>query len=661
MSSSSSSASLLSTSNLNNFFLSGNDFHKIEKFVKAKQKTFEIQVCSHSFFFSDIQLLLISKFCFEFILKTKQPFIIEETQNISKQDLLTCFQQLYSLLSLSQSICISSENVIFYQYLSKILDNSQLSLICDRVKSSNESTFFLLSSICFGSLDEEIQSKINNFEIILREEKVIKCNNILSSLISNKIAKIIGNSHIIDFSSFKYPYIIIELFSVLKGKIVLLDNIDQELLIETILFLNIEAEMLKDFICFSIQDLSLFKQSQIEQIISSNFFHLINETALFEYIFNEIEGNRNKISLIEYIYFGLINYNSFIPFISSIEFSEISNEIFEHFKKTFYSTFLNFKEESNQQLLSFSSLIKNFCLIEYNYFELYHIFNIPINISLFENVLSIEQADGNILTFKDDEKSYISLKAPKNIILINFYFSDFEYEIDYEFDDFLFIIIPNSITSLNDKCFYKCLSLRQISLPSSITSLGNYCFSRCSFLAQISLPDSILSLGYGCFSGCSSLTQISLPNSITSLYDYCFLGCPSLSQISLPDGITSLSTYCFSGCSSLTQISFPNSLTSLSGSCFSGCSSLTRISLPNSITSLDSWCFWKCSSLIQISLPNSITLLGNYCFLGCSSLTQISLPNSIISLGNCCFIGCSSLTQIFLPNSIKKIGNYCFA
>jgi hypothetical protein len=71
------------------------------------------------------------------------------------------------------------------------------------------------------------------------------------------------------------------------------------------------------------------------------------------------------------IYFGLIDYNSFVHSVSLIEFSDISNENFEHFKETFYSTFLNFKEEFIQQFLSYSSLMENCYSIKHNYLELH--------------------------------------------------------------------------------------------------------------------------------------------------------------------------------------------------------------------------------------------------------------------------------------------------
>jgi hypothetical protein len=267
---------------------------------------------------------------------------------------------------------------------------------------------------------------------------------------------------------------------------------------------------------------------KFNQIILSSFLHLTNEEELFEIILNKIKEDSLNISLIKYIYFGLVYYNSFIQISSSLQFSSITNEFFELCKEVFYSTFLNFKEEFTQQILSFSSLIENFDIIEHNYYELYYLLNITIDSSLSDNILLIEHVNENKLKFTDKEKSFIFDQKAKYIILFNIYFEDCENDIDYFSDDTLFISIPILVTSLGNCCFQECSSLTQISLPNSITSLGYRCFSKCSSLTQISLPNSIISLGHNCFCECKNLIEINCPPSLNNINDEIFFGCSSL-------------------------------------------------------------------------------------------------------------------------------------
>jgi hypothetical protein len=96
--------------------------------------------------------------------------------------------------------------------------------------------------------------------------------------------KIIKKSNFIDFSSFERPSIIVELFSVLKGTTIFLNNFNHQFLIDTMFYLEKEVEMLKDFIHFSIQDLTLLSESMLKTVLQSPLLHLTNESELFQYI-----------------------------------------------------------------------------------------------------------------------------------------------------------------------------------------------------------------------------------------------------------------------------------------------------------------------------------------------------------------------------------------
>ena len=87
--------------------------------------------------------------------------------------------------------------------------------------------------------------------------------------------------------------------------------------------------------------------------------------------------------------------------------------------------------------------------------------------------------------------------------------------------------IPNSVTSLGDRCFYDCSSLTSITIPNSVTSLGEGCFAYCSSLPSITIPNSVTSLGGYCFSGCSRLTSIyMLPSTPPSTGSNMFYNAP---------------------------------------------------------------------------------------------------------------------------------------
>ena len=216
------------------------------------------------------------------------------------------------------------------------------------------------------------------------------------------------------------------------------------------------------------------------------------------------------------------------------------------------------------------------------------------------------------------------------------------------------------VTSLSEKCFSDCSSIKSITIPSSVTSLGNSCFFKCSGLTSITIPSSVTSLGDFCFYDCRGLTSITIPSSVTSLGGSCFSGCSGLTSITIPSSVTSLGGSCFYGCSGLTSITIPSSVTSLGSDCFYGCRGLTSITIPSSVTSLGGHCFDGCSGLASITIPSSVTLLDNFCFQGCSGLTSITIPSSVTSLSYSCFYGCSGLTSITIPSSVTSLGYSCF-
>ena len=61
--------------------------------------------------------------------------------------------------------------------------------------------------------------------------------------------------------------------------------------------------------------------------------------------------------------------------------------------------------------------------------------------------------------------------------------------------------VEYTVTSLGEKCFYRCSGLTSITIPSSVTTLGESCFES-SGLTSITIPSSVTSLGESCFCGC---------------------------------------------------------------------------------------------------------------------------------------------------------------
>lgn len=70
------------------------------------------------------------------------------------------------------------------------------------------------------------------------------------------------------------------------------------------------------------------------------------------------------------------------------------------------------------------------------------------------------------------------------------------------------IVIPNSVTSIEDWTFYLCSNLTNMTMPNSVTSIGSYAFEGCSGLASVTIPDSVTSIENYAFYQCNSLKSL---------------------------------------------------------------------------------------------------------------------------------------------------------
>ena len=222
------------------------------------------------------------------------------------------------------------------------------------------------------------------------------------------------------------------------------------------------------------------------------------------------------------------------------------------------------------------------------------------------------------------------------------------------------VTLPDSITMIDNGVFWDCINLESITLPDGITCIMDYAFENCSSLSSVIIPDSVTEIGMS-FQKCSSLKSIVLPDSITKIEGPAFRGCSALESITLPKSITNIHWYLFEDCSSLKSITIPDSVTSIEGEAFKNCSSLSSIIIPDGVTSIEKRAFENCSSLSSITIPDSVTNIKDFTFMGCSSLKSIHLPYGITGIGFAAFHSCSNLSSIVIPDSVTDIGRSAFA
>ncbi len=193
------------------------------------------------------------------------------------------------------------------------------------------------------------------------------------------------------------------------------------------------------------------------------------------------------------------------------------------------------------------------------------------------------------------------------------------------------LIIPSSVTKINDGVFYGCGSLTSVTIPSSVTEIGSKAFMGCKSLTSVTIPSSVTEIGSKAFMGCNSLTSVSISNSVTKIGKYAFHGTPW--YFSQPEGLiyAGMVAYSYEGnMPDGTSIVLKDGCTGITEGAFAGCTGLKEITIPSSVTSIGSGAFSDCTGLSNVYCEvKDPSVFGNHSF-GKNVVVQV--PNESVGL-----------------------------
>jgi len=228
------------------------------------------------------------------------------------------------------------------------------------------------------------------------------------------------------------------------------------------------------------------------------------------------------------------------------------------------------------------------------------------------------------------------------------------------------VVLPNSVTSIEEGAFTNCKRLASINIPNNVTSIEEWAFRDCTSLTSINIPNSVTDIVEGAFLGCTSLTAINVSgdNSRYSSVDGVLFNKSKTILIQFPGGktgayaipnsVTNIWKWAFRY-TGLDGVTIPNSVTSIGSEAFAG-SNITGINLPNSIITIRNGTFDNCIDLASVTIPNSVTSIGEHAFQACTSLTSITIPANVNSIEAYVFSECDSLTSITFSGTITPGG-----
>lgn len=211
-----------------------------------------------------------------------------------------------------------------------------------------------------------------------------------------------------------------------------------------------------------------------------------------------------------------------------------------------------------------------------------------------------------------------------------------------------------------------------VTIDSSATSIGYFAFQHANITSVI-VPSSVTIIDEGGFYDTTLLTSVTLPSTITSIGANAFRNATSLASIDIPRGVTYIDTLALLDMTALTAINVDplnTTYSSLEGVLFN--KSQTQLlqypiaratsiyAIPSTVTSVGEYAFYETSLLTVVALSPSMTSIGNNAFSGALSITSILIPVSVISIGNFAFDS-TGLTSITIPTTVTSIGVGAFS
>lgn len=151
-------------------------------------------------------------------------------------------------------------------------------------------------------------------------------------------------------------------------------------------------------------------------------------------------------------------------------------------------------------------------------------------------------------------------------------------------------------------------------IPSSVTRINNFAFSGRDSLTQVTIPNGIREIGWFAFSGCDSLTKVVIPSSVVNIEPRAFVS-SGLTSIAVEEGnefyssrngmlLSKDGTLLIQGVNG--EVEFPPCVRMIGEMAFMECSGLTRLVIPDSVTNIASKAFAYYRGLTDAWLPRHL-------------------------------------------------------
>ena len=238
------------------------------------------------------------------------------------------------------------------------------------------------------------------------------------------------------------------------------------------------------------------------------------------------------------------------------------------------------------------------------------------------------------------------------------------------------ISMPECLTIIEDKAFFKCNSLISIVAPG-VKDVGVSAFFGCRELNNVFMPElqTIEKTSFrdaGSLSGFpfenlekiprmafygSDVFEVNLENTVT-IRESAFANCASLTEVSMPKVDTENMGYAvFQNCSMLETVKLNENTVCIPSQTFDGCN-FSSLDCFDTIEIIESEAFSNNGALIDVTMV-SVKFISESAFENCTNLVSATFPN-VTEIDQEAFQGCSSLSSLKLSDNVSWLGKSAF-
>ena len=213
--------------------------------------------------------------------------------------------------------------------------------------------------------------------------------------------------------------------------------------------------------------------------------------------------------------------------------------------------------------------------------------------------------------------------------------------------------IPDDIETIGRSAFQGTGDGGDLVIPNSVTTIDDYAFYESQFSGTITFSDSLRYIGVKAFSYSHISGSLTIPNSVTEIENYAFSDCSHLTgDLTLSSSLSTINHGAFQHIGCTGTLIIPNSVNYIDELAFYF-TNFSELVLGDSISTIGRSAFNNIFSDIHITgvlrLPSSLTEIGSEAF-AYTSFDEIHSPNTTPpTLDNNAFYQCNTNTPIHIP------------